>query len=64
MFILSASALLQGLISQNLLTARVYEIRCSFKEVSNFFSVFLITFIKATILQKLMLIVTLELRIM
>lgn len=61
---LSALALLQGLISQNLLTARVYEIRCSVNEVSNFFSVFLITFIKATILQKLMLIVTLGLRIM
>lgn len=61
---LSASALRQALISQNLLTARVYEIHCSVNEVSNFFSVFLITFIKATILQKLMLIVTLELRIM
>ena len=61
---LSASALRQRLISQNLLTARVYEIHCSVNEVSNFFSVFLITFIKATILQKLMLIVTLELRIM
>ena len=40
-FMLSASDLLQGLISQNLLTARVYETSRSVSEVSKFLSVFL-----------------------